>query len=157
MRAVRSGAICGCCRLCLSAEASQSASFTHRPSLSVICWWEVAASCKTFSASLPSLSEKAFKNVSVNSSCRHRCSFPTRWLNLPMSCNNPANPTDQPLPPILTTFSKEAMVEAAGIEPASEKAATSVPTGVAAAFPLGSRPPSGKRSVAQPAFLFASA
>jgi len=49
------------------------------------------------------------------------------------------------------------MVEAAGIEPASEKAATSVPTGVAAVLSLGSRPPSGRLSVAQPTFLFAFA
>jgi hypothetical protein len=44
------------------------------------------------------------------------------------------------------------LVEAAGIEPASEKAATSVPTGVAAVLP-----PSGRLSVAQPASFFASA
>ncbi|MFA0750731.1 MAG: hypothetical protein SLRJCFUN_001134 [Candidatus Fervidibacter sp.] len=49
------------------------------------------------------------------------------------------------------------MVEAAGIEPASEKATTSVSTGVAAVLLLGNRPPSGRLSAAQPAFLFASA
>ncbi|MFA0745217.1 MAG: hypothetical protein LASZOEIN_002025 [Candidatus Fervidibacter sp.] len=49
------------------------------------------------------------------------------------------------------------LVEAAGIEPASEKAGASVPTSVASVLFLGSQPPTGRLLTAQPAFFFVAA
>lgn len=46
------------------------------------------------------------------------------------------------------------MVEAAGLEPASEKASASVPTSVASACFLGDQRPTGRFPIAQPAFFF---